>query len=86
MAREGSGWTGGSLHLNLLQQLVELLSRIRSDKPTVEVVKYFVVVQRTTYSRSIVVSDVHWLGSQLDLAGNKTINMKVGVLSLLRLN
>ena len=59
---EGPGGTGGSLHLDLLQRLVELLLRVGSDKPTVEVVKYFLVLQRTTYSHSIVVSDEHWLG------------------------
>ena len=59
---EGPGGTGGSLHLDLLQRLVELLLRVGADKPTVEVVKYFLVLQRTTYSHSIVVSDEHWLG------------------------
>ena len=71
LAGEGPGGTGGSLHLDLLQRLVELLLRVGADKPTVEVVKYFLVLQRTTYSHSIVVSDEHWLGLQLEKAVNE---------------
>ena len=39
------GGTGGSLHLNLSQGLIELLGRVRPDKPTVKIIKNLSVLQ-----------------------------------------
>ena len=44
LAWECSGWTGGSLHLHLLQRLVELLGWVRPDPPTVVMVKDLTVL------------------------------------------
>ena len=47
---ECPGGTGRSLHLHLLQQLVELLDRGRPDKPTVVMVENLVVLQTSPNS------------------------------------
>ena len=62
LAWECSGGTGGSLHLHLLQWLIELLDRVRPDKATVVMIKYLLVLQRAANTNPAHHRRVDWRG------------------------